>query len=123
MSDMAGRLEAAMAARARKGVRRAGLLLASALLFLVAVAFLTVALWIVTAAAYSAEIAALVIAGLYLAAGGVLLLMARSPGQPRVDPAETAVPPGHSSPYPAMAEAFVFGLDTALRLRRSRRDR
>ncbi len=125
MSDLAERLDAAITARAQQGARRAGLLAASSLLVIVAIAFLTVALWLVIAEAQSAKIAALILGALYLTAGGVLRLLAKPARQPHMatPPNDTAHPAPHSSPYTALAEAFVFGLDTAIRLRRSRRDR
>ncbi|MFU8882604.1 MAG: phage holin family protein [Rhodobacterales bacterium] len=126
MSDLAGRLDAAITARAQQGARRAGLFAVSTLLVIVAIAFLTVALWLVIAEAQSAKVAALILGALYLTAGGVLRLLAKPARPPHVatphkDAAHPAAP--HASPYPALAEAFVFGLDTAMRLRRSRRDR
>jgi threonine/homoserine/homoserine lactone efflux protein len=124
MSDLAGRLDAAITARAQRGARRAGLMAASTLLVIVAIAFLTVALWIVIAEAQSAKAAALILGALYLTAGGVLRLMAKpSPPQPAPPPKQAAHPASATSPYSAMAEAFVFGLETAIRLRRSHRDR
>ncbi len=126
MTDPASRFQAAVAARAQQGARRFGLMAVSGLFFAIAAAFLTVAAWIVIRDAYSAEVAASVIGLFYLIVGIVFHVMARRPKPVRpVRPAAAAdVPPaGRGGAYPPLTEAFVFGLDTALRLRRARRDR
>jgi len=127
MSDPASRFQAAVTARAQQGARRFGLMAVSGVFFAIAAAFLTVAVWIVISDAQSSEVAALVIGGFYLVVGIIFRVMARSPKpvKPvRPAPAETDVPPPpRGSAYPPLTEAFVFGLDTALRLRRARRDR
>lgn len=127
MADPASRFQAAVAARAQEGARRFGLMAVSGAFFAIAAAFLTVAAWIVISDAQSAQLAALVIGVFYLITGVVFRVMARSPKpvQPvRPATAATDTPPkGRGAAYPPLAEAFVFGLDTALRLRRSRRDR
>ena len=129
MPDPAAFFEAVVAARARKGARRIGLLLVSAALLATAAGFLTVAMWLVLEDAYSAEIAAVVLGTLYLGAGGLVLYAALSPSRTerdaRLAQAQSqaqgeAGQSGRSAPFPPLAEAFVFGLDTALRLRRPR---
>lgn len=127
MTDPASRFQAAVAARAQQGARRFGLMAVSGVFFAIAAAFLTVAAWIVISDAQSPEVAALVIGGFYLLIGIVFRVMARNPKPvkpARPAPAEADVPPtAKGNPYPPLTEAFVFGLDTALRLRRARRDR
>jgi hypothetical protein len=127
MQRAAAHLEAAFAARARKGARRIGLLLVSAAFLATAAGFLTVAMWILLETTFSALIAAVVLGGLYLGAGGLTLYAATSPSrserEARLAQAQAqaqAHPAGRDAPFPPLAEAFVFGLDTALRLRRSR---
>ncbi len=125
MNRTAGHIEAAVLARAQQGARRAGLMIVGIILFLVAVGFFSAALWIVIEQYHSDIAAALSLGGLYLVAGLILLLMARKPRPRRTahmdHPAATA--PRRPSPYPQIAEAFVFGMDTAMRLRRSRERR
>lgn len=128
MSDPASRFQAAVAARAQQGARRFGLMAVSGVFFAIAAAFLTVAVWIVISDAQSPEAAALVIGVFYLIIGIVFRVMARSPkpvkpARPATDQPEGPPAPPRGSAYPPLTEAFVFGLDTALRLRRSRRDR
>ncbi|MCD1627592.1 hypothetical protein K7H22_16430 [Seohaeicola saemankumensis] len=127
MQHAAAHLEAAVAARAREGVRRIGLLLVSAAFLATAAGFLTVAMWILLETTYSAQIAAVILGGLYLGAGGLALYAALSPSRSerearlaRAQAQAHAHPAGQKAPFPPLAEAFVFGLDTALRLRRSR---
>jgi hypothetical protein len=125
MQRAAAHLETAVAARARKGARRIGLLLVSAAFLATAAGFLTVAMWILLETTFSALIAAVVLGGLYLGAGGLTLYAATSPSrserEARLAQAQAqAHPAGRDAPFPPLAEAFVFGLDTALRLRRSR---
>jgi hypothetical protein len=125
MQHAAVHLEAAVAARARKGARRIGLLLVSAALLATAAGFLTLAIWILLETAYSRQTAAVVLGVLYLGAGGLALYAAlsssRSEREARLAQAQAqAHPAGRNAPFPPLAEAFVFGLDTALRLRRSR---
>lgn len=129
MQHAAAHLEAAVAARAREGVRRIGLLLVSAAFLATAAGFLTVAMWFLLETTYSAQIAAVILGGLYLGAGGLALYAALSPSrserEARLARAQAqaqaqAHPAGQKAPFPPLAEAFVFGLDTALRLRRSR---
>lgn len=123
MFDPAAQLEAAVTARALKGARRAGLLLASGLLLATGVGFLSAAIWIVVADAWSPLVAALVLGVIYLGAGGIVLSLAL-PSRPdplskqAQDAADQAT--AAAAPFPPLAEAFVFGLDTALRLRRAR---
>jgi hypothetical protein len=100
---------------------------ASVLLLCVAAGFITVAIWMVTAATWSPLAAALILGLLYLGLGGLLLAFALTSGDPRAAEADAqdrtrAQSPaaGPSAPFPPLAEAFVFGLDTALRLRRPR---
>jgi hypothetical protein len=119
MFDPAAHLEAAVKARARKGARRAGLLLVSGLLLAIGMGFVSVAIWIVTAAAWSPLVAALLLGAIHLGAGGIVLYLALPSHEPAGSPSE-AQPSGETAPFPPLAEAFVFGLDTALRLRRAR---
>jgi hypothetical protein len=121
MFGPAAQLEAAMTARARRGARHAALLTISAILLATGVAFLTAALWIVAAAAWSAGAAALLLAMIYLGLGGIVLALALSRRR-RVPPSVAATPPPQpaANPYAPMIEAFIFGLDTAIRLRRRR---
>lgn len=119
MFDPAAQLEAAVTARARKGARRAGLLLVSGLLLAAGVGFLSAAIWIVVAAAWSPLVAALVLGVIYLGAGGIVLSLALPPRQVH-EPVAAQDEALKKAPFPPLAEAFVFGLDTALRLRRGR---
>ena len=120
MADPAARIAAAVEARARSGARRVGLLILASLLLAVAAGFLSVAIWIVTATAWSPLVAALVLGGIYLG-GGLLALVLSMPRRPVVaEAAAQAEAAAKTAPFPPLAEAFVFGLDTALRLRRSR---
>ena len=119
MFDPAAHLEAAVKARARKGARRAGLLLTSGLLLAVGMGFVSAAIWMVTAAAWSPLVAALLLGAIYIGAGGIVLYLAL-PSQESAASRSEAQPTDEVAPYPPLAEAFVFGLDTALRLRRAR---
>lgn len=126
MNRTAGHIEAAVMARAQRGARRAALMIAGMILFLVAVGFFSSALWIVIDQYHSDMIASLALGGLYLVAGLILLLMARKPRLHRkayMEQPAAGTPPRRPSPYPQIAEAFVFGMDTAMRLRRSRERR
>ena len=123
MFDPAAQLEAAVTARARKGARRAGLFAASALLLTTGLGFLTTAIWIVVADAWSPLVAAVALGLLYLGAGGIALSLAL-PSSDAEDGSRSAqaaanTEPAKTAPFPPLAEAFVFGLDTALRLRRA----
>lgn len=127
MADPAARFAAAVEARARSGARRAGLLIVASLLLAVAAGFLSVAIWIVTATAWSPLVAALVLGGIYLGGGLLALVLSMPPRPSLAEQAKAAAQTkaaAKTAPFPPLAEAFVFGLDTALRLRRSRdRDR
>ncbi|MDX1820235.1 MAG: phage holin family protein [Paracoccaceae bacterium] len=128
MFDPAAQIEAAVKARARQGARRAGLMILSGLLLATGLGFLTVAIWIVAAEAWSPQAAGLMLGVIYLGLGGIVAAMASSPSSDHGahhqdhthhDAAQQARS-GAANPYPPLAEAFVFGLDTALRLRRGR---
>ncbi|MDD9705751.1 MAG: phage holin family protein [Paracoccaceae bacterium] len=124
MFDPAAQLEAAVTARARKGARRAGLLILSGLLLATGAGFLTVAIWIVASTAWSPQAAALMLGVIYLGLGGIVIAIASTPQRDQShvtdQTAAHGVKSGTANPYPPLAEAFVFGLDTALRLRRGR---
>lgn len=131
MFDPAAQIEAAVKARARQGARRAGLMILSGLLLATGLGFLTVAIWIVAAEAWSPQAAGLMLGVIYLGLGGIVAAMASSPSSPSSDhgahqqdhphhDAAQKARAGAANPYPPLAEAFVFGLDTALRLRRGR---
>ena len=126
MFDPAAQIEAAVKARARQGARRAGLMILSGLLLATGLGFLTVAIWIVAAEAWSPQAAGLMLGVIYLGLGGIVAAMASSSQtdhgahHPRHHDERPQAATGAASPYPPLAEAFVFGLDTALRLRRGR---
>lgn len=126
MKGTAGQIEAAVMARAQEGARRLGFIIISGIFFLIAAGFLTAAAWIAIEDATNALIAALYLGGFYLLSGIVLVVVARKPKGPKQQTPEPR-PEDHraarSSPYPQMAEAFVAGMDTAARLRRSRERR
>lgn len=126
-------LGAGMAARVQQGVRRGGMLLAGIVLLIVAAGFITVAIWMLLVAAWSPLVAALVLGGMYLGFGVIMLAMAQPPRTHDMLQDSTRLQDGASAshkraqsplagpaaPFPPLAEAFVFGLETALRLRRT----
>lgn len=125
MFDPAAQIEAVIKARARKGARRAAVMGVAVVLLLTGAGFLTSAIWIAAAAEWSPLVASLLLAMFCLVAGAMIFLQAmpsRSLRKP--PPVADPPPPTSKSPYPALADAFLFGLDTAIRLRRGRdRDR
>lgn len=127
MIKPAAQIEAALRARARDGARRFALLCVAVILLLVGAGFLTSAIWIAAAAAWSPLVASLILALFCLVAGAMLYLQVVPPrgrARPVRRPPPVALdetpPPGTKPPYPPLAEAFLFGLDTAMRLRRAR---
>jgi hypothetical protein len=132
MRNPAAQLEAALKARARNGARHAAVMGIAVLLLLTGAGFLTSALWIAAAATWSPLVASLLLAMVCLVAGAMIFLQVippqslRKPASPQSShQSETGTEPpplGDKSPYPPLAEAFLFGLNTAIRLRR-RRDR
>lgn len=126
MKGTAGQIEAAVMARAQEGARRLGFIITSGIFFLIAAGFFTAAAWIAIEDATNALIAALYLGGFYLLTGIVLVLVARTPKgrkRPKSEPLPEDLRTPRRSPYPQMAEAFVVGMDTAARLRRSRERR
>lgn len=126
MKGTAGQIEAAVMARAQEGARRLGFIITSGIFFLIAAGFFTAAAWIAIEDATNALIAALYLGGFYLLTGIVLVLVARTPKgrkRPKSEPLPEDLRTPRRSPYPQMAEAFVAGMDTAARLRRSRERR
>jgi hypothetical protein len=108
-----------MMARLREGVRHAGLLVLAILMIAVAGGFITVAIWMLVAAAWSPLEAALVLAGLYLGLGLLCLVLARpARPHPKASPRAQSPAAGPAAPFPPLTEAFLFGLETAMRLRR-----
>lgn len=106
-------------ARLRLGVRHAGLLMLAILLIAVAAGFITVAIWMLVVAVWSPLAAALLLGALYLGLGLLCLALARPARLQAADPPRAQSPAaGPAAPFPPLAEAFIFGLDTALRLRR-----
>lgn len=127
MINPAAQLEAALKARARQGARRAAMLGVAFILLLAGAGFLTSAIWIAAAAAWSPLVASLILAMFCLVAGAMLYLQvmpprrtARPVRRPPPPAYDEPPPPGAKPPYPPLAEAFLFGLDTAMRLRRAR---
>ena len=91
---------------------------AGAVLTLVGIAFLTVAAWLLLAAAQSALFAATVIGCVYLGVGAIALaLSARSPHSPTAN--TTAQQVGDLSPLQLVAVSFLQGLEQGARARRS----
>lgn len=116
---------------AREAARRAAFGTAAAVLLLAGAGFLTAAAWIGLAAALGALKASLLVGLTLVAAGCILaaLAFARAAPPPPPEPGEPdealrdlltgagmRVPPKGEAP--PLVEAFIFGLVTALRLRR-----
>lgn len=125
MFDPAAQIEAAVKVRARKGARRAAVMGVAVVLLLTGAGFLTSAIWIAAAAEWSPLVASLLLAMVCLVAGAMVFLQTMPSRSIRTPPPVAEPPaPTDKSPYPALAEAFLFGLNTAMRLRRDRdRDR
>lgn len=119
-------------ARAEWQIRRAVLGVIAGLLLCVGAGFLVAAIWMVIAAEFSPLIATLACAALFLGSGLVLLLMRSRPyvptPPPRAQPqdaktrasAASAHAGGALKEYPALMEAFLFGLSTYERVRKER---
>lgn len=122
MRNPAAQLEAALKARARNGARRAAVMGIAVLLLLTGAGFLISALWIATAATWSPLVASLLLSMVCLVAGAMIFLQVMPPQSLRKPPPPVSDPPPtvDKPPYPPLAEAFLFGLNTAMRLRRTR---
>lgn len=122
MFDPAAQIEAALKARARNGARRAAVMGVAILLLLTGAGFLTSAIWIAAAAAWSPLVASLLLSMFCLVAGAMIFLQVMPPQSLRKPPPPISEPPPpvEKPPYPPLAEAFLFGLNTAMRLRRGR---
>ena len=118
-------------ARAEWQIRRAVLGVIAGLLLCVGAGFLVAAIWMVIAAEFSPLIATLACAALFFGSGLVLLLMRSrryvptSPPQAQPQDAKTrasaaSAHAGALKEYPALMEAFLFGLSTYERVRKER---
>lgn len=122
MFDPAAQIEAAIKARARKGARRAAVMGVAVVLLLTGAGFMASAIWIAAAAAWSPLVASLLLSMFCLVAGAMIFLQVMPPQSLRKPPPPVSEPPPtvEKPPYPPLAEAFLFGLNTAMRLRRTR---
>lgn len=103
-----------MRAQARQQIRRVIIAAAGALMLAIGVGFLVAALWKVMAAEFSPVVASIVIAVVFLGSGLVAMAVARQAPDPaplhRRAQADTADPDDLARDYPALTEAFLFGL-------------
>lgn len=101
----------------------------AALLLLTGAAFLVAAIWKLLADQFSPLAASGICAALFTGAGLVILLVGNSQPEPRMPPlrqrarqeAERVRPDPPSGEYPALMEAFLFGVATYERVRKQRR--
>lgn len=118
-------------ARAEWQFRRALLGVLAAILLSVGAGFLVAAIWMMIAAEFSPIIATLACSSLFLGAGVVTLLLRGGPRKPVSHARADASKPqargsaahaqtGALKEYPALFEAFLFGLSTYERVRRER---
>ena len=109
--------------------RRMRISVIGALLVVVGGGFLTVALWMTIAEQFSALIAHLVMAAVFIGAGLVVLSRRNAQPEPKIPTisdylrADAAAGRYESSgkEFPALMEAFLFGVSTYSRVRNRRR--
>jgi hypothetical protein len=109
--------------------RRVVLAAVAGVLLAIGGGFLLAALWSAVRVEFGPIIASLALAGLFILAALVVLLMRRSRPEPRIpsfeEQVERARAQGKSYPdpdrVPALLDAFLFGMNLYLRLRERRR--
>jgi len=124
---MRGPVQALNRAAARMA-RMSALLAGAGLMLMAGLAFLTAAGWLFLASLRDPLFASLIVGLIYCGGGLILLAIAVSgarsaPGNKTAEEFRTAAHEGSLDPpstgeFPPLLEAFIFGLNTALRLRR-----